>query len=88
MVIRSGSSPSKNICVTLSVRGPLIVSCAFVCSIYVKVVACVHHIFGVACYRVLCFFVFHICEGGGVCGDNICLESVSTVARVCVPPHM
>ena len=38
------------------------------------VAACVHHILCVACYRVLCFFVFHICEGGGASGDNICVH--------------
>ena len=54
--------------------------CAFVCSIYVKVAVCVRHILGVACYRVLCFFVFHICEGAGACGDNICVCSGACVS--------
>ncbi len=35
------------------------------------VAVCVHHKLCVACYRVLCFFVFHIWEGGG---DNICVR--------------
>ncbi len=47
------------------------------------VAACVHHILCVACYRVLCFLVFHICEGGGACGDNICVHG-----GACVPPHI
>ncbi len=50
----------------------------FVVQLHVMVAACVHHILCVACYRVLCFFVFHICESGGACGD----EYVCTVARV------
>ena len=31
------------------------------------------------------FFVFHICEGGGACGGNIC---VCSGARVCLPSYM
>ena len=38
----------------------------FLWCINVMFVVCVHHILCVACYRVMCFFVFHICEGGGV----------------------
>ncbi len=53
--------------------------CVCVCFIWcinVMVAACVHHILCVACtcYRELCFCVFHICEGGGACGDNICVH--------------
>ncbi len=49
----------------------------------------------VACYRVLCFFVFHICEGGGACGDNICVhgggacgDNMRVHGGACVPPHI
>ncbi len=34
----------------------------------------IHVMVAAACYRVLCFYVFHICEGGGACGDNICVH--------------
>ena len=43
------------------------------------VAVCVRHILCVACYRVLCFFVFHICEGGGAC---VVIIYVCAVARV------
>ncbi len=46
----------------------------FLWCITVMFAVCVHHILCVACYGVLCFFVFHICEGGGACGDNICVQ--------------
>jgi hypothetical protein len=58
------------------------VCCAFVV-IHVMAAACVHHILCVTCYRLLCFFVFHICEGGGACGDNICVH-----VGACVLPHI
>ena len=33
-------------------------------------------------YRVLCFIVFHICEGGGASGDNICVHVAARVVII------